>query len=74
MKTVVSERGQITLPKSVRVSLGLRPGTILEIAVINGQLVGTKNEQTDPFSKWRGKGSLPEGFDSVDAYLAEVRE
>jgi len=50
MKTVVSERGQITLPKAVRVSLGLKPGTVLEISVVNGQLVGTKKDATDPLA------------------------
>jgi AbrB family looped-hinge helix DNA binding protein len=29
MKTVVSELGQITLPKSIRTDLGIREGTIL---------------------------------------------
>jgi len=74
MKTVVSERGQITLPKAVRVSLGLKPGTVLEIAVVNGQLVGTKEDQTDPLLYWRGRGSLPPGFSTVDEYLERTRE
>ena len=30
MKTKVSEKGQITIPKAVRLKLGLRPGTVLE--------------------------------------------
>jgi len=73
MKTVVSERGQITLPKAVRVSLGLKPGTVLEISVVNGQLVGTKKDATDPLLQWRGRGTLPPGFASVDEYLNETR-
>ena len=74
MKTIVSERGQITLPKSVRVSLGLRPGTVLEISVVNGQLVGTKGDSTDPLLYWRGRGSLPQGVKTVDEYLEQGRE
>nr|MDA3949537.1 AbrB/MazE/SpoVT family DNA-binding domain-containing protein [Spirochaeta sp.] len=30
MKTVVSERGQITLPKAIRTAMGIRAGTILD--------------------------------------------
>jgi antitoxin PrlF len=73
MKTIVSEKGQITLPKSVRVSLGIRPGTVLEISVVDGQLVGVKEDPTDPLSKWRGRGVLPPPFSSVNEYLEETR-
>ena len=74
MKTIVSERGQITLPKAVRVSLGLRPGTILEISVVNGQMIGTKEDQTDPLLFWKGRGKLPPGFTDIDDYLKRTRE
>jgi len=74
MKTIVSERGQITLPKAVRISLGLRPGTILEISVVDGQLVGTKGESTDPLLYWRGRGTLPGGFADIDDYLKQTRK
>ena len=74
MKTTVSERGQITLPKAVRISLGLRAGTILEISVVNGQLIGTKKDSTDPLVKWRGRGRLPAGYEHGDEYLADLRE
>ena len=40
MKTVVSERGQITLPKSIRNDLGIRAGTVLELSVVDGKIVG----------------------------------
>ena len=73
MKTVVSERGQITLPKSIRVSLGLKPGTILDISLGNGQFIGSKEEPMDPISRWRGRGHLP-GHQTSDSYIAETRE
>ena len=42
MKTIVSEKGQITIPKAVRTKLGLRPGTVLELDAEKGRLVGRK--------------------------------
>jgi antitoxin PrlF len=73
MKSKVSERGQITLPKAIRTKLGIRPGTIIEFDVSNGRIIGTKKEFQDPVCNWRGKGRLPEGFTDVDSYLNEVR-
>ena len=73
MKTRVSERGQITLPKAIRTKLGIRAGTVIEFDLVNGKIVGTKKESQDPLRVWRGKGRLPEGYTSVDSYLDEVR-
>jgi AbrB family looped-hinge helix DNA binding protein len=73
MKSVVSEKGQVTIPKAVRDRLGLRPGTVVHFVAEEGRLVGTKQSDEDPFARWRGKGKLPGGL-SVDAYLARVRE
>lgn len=73
MKTTVSERGQITLPKAIRTKLGIRPGTIIEFELVQGKIVGTKKEPQDVLRTWRGKGRLPEGIPDVDAYLNEVR-
>ncbi len=50
MKAVVAERGQVTIPKSLRDKLGIRPGTELEFTADNGTLIGRKSE-TDPVSR-----------------------
>lgn len=73
MKTIVSERGQITLPKSIRTDLGIRPGTVLELSIVDGKIVGWKRETEDTLHAWRGRGSLPEGIRSVDEYLEAIR-
>jgi len=73
MKTVVSERGQITLPKSIRSDLGIRAGTVLELAVVDGKIVGWKREEEDQVHKWKGRGALPRGMASVDDYLSSIR-
>jgi AbrB family looped-hinge helix DNA binding protein len=72
MKTRVSEKGQITIPKSVREKLGIRPGTVLEVEAVGGKVVAAKSEPVDPDIRWRGRGRLP-GELTVDEYLRRVR-
>jgi len=72
MKAIVSEKGQITIPKSVRDRLGIVPGTVLEIESEAGRLIGTKRESGDVIDKWRGAVRLPGGL-STDAYLERTR-
>ena len=72
MKAIVSEKGQVTIPKAVRSKLGIKPGTVLDFAAEEGRLVAVKEQQQDAFARWRGKGRLPGGM-TVDEYLAEVR-
>ncbi|MDA3949391.1 MAG: AbrB/MazE/SpoVT family DNA-binding domain-containing protein [Spirochaeta sp.] len=74
MKTVVSERGQITLPKAIRTAMGIRAGTILDVAIEDGRITVWKREETDPVHLWRGKGVRPAGVSSTDEYLAMVRD
>lgn len=42
MKTVVSEKGQVTIPKVLRERLGIRPGMVLDFEEQAGSLVATK--------------------------------
>jgi AbrB family looped-hinge helix DNA binding protein len=73
MKSAVSEKGQVTIPKAVRDRLGLRPGTLIEFRAEEGRLIGVKAVVEDVFRKWRGRGRLP-GDLSVDGYLSRARE
>jgi antitoxin PrlF len=72
MKSIVSEKGQVTIPKALRNKLGLRAGTVLEFQAMEGKLIGVKTEAADPLRKWLGKGRMPYGL-GVDAYLERVR-
>ncbi len=72
MKAIVSQKGQVTIPKACRDRLGLQPGTVLDFVTSNGRLLATKMRPTDVFRKWRGKGKLPDGM-TVDEYLTKVR-
>lgn len=73
MTTAVSEKGQVTIPKRVRDQLGIRAGTVLSFAAVGGQLVASKEATGDVFTKWRGRGRLPERM-SVDTYLRKSRD
>lgn len=42
MKSAVSEKGQVTIPKKLRDRLGIKPGAILEFREEGGRLVAAK--------------------------------
>jgi antitoxin PrlF len=70
MKTIVSEKGQITIPKPLRERLGLRTGQVLEAREELGRLVMTKSTNADPFEKYFGVLKL--GM-TTDEIMAELR-
>lgn len=70
MKTTVSEKGQITIPKRLRDRLGLRPGTILDFEEAGGRLVGRKLVPADHLEELVGILDLPDG---VDAFVEDAR-
>jgi antitoxin PrlF len=70
MKTTVSEKGQITIPKAVRTKLGLRPGTVLELEAERGRLVGRKAGGRDVIDELYGTMPMDE---PVDDYLERTR-
>jgi AbrB family looped-hinge helix DNA binding protein len=73
MNAIVSEKGQITIPKQLRDDLGLTTGTLLDFTEEHGCLVARKVLSKDIVSHWRGKGHLPGQID-VDSYLQIVRD
>ena len=54
MKTTVSEKGQVTIPKALRDRLGIRPGAILDVHEEGGRLVATKQSTEDAVSRVYG--------------------
>jgi len=72
MNAIVSEKGQVTIPKMLREQMGLKPGTVLEFQSRAGRLVARKKIDHDVFDKWRGRGKLPIGKNN-DEYLQLVR-
>jgi len=71
MKTTVSEKGQITIPKRLRDRLGLRPGTVLDFEEAGGRLVGRKLVPADHLDALIGILPRPPG--GTDATLRELR-
>lgn len=71
MKTTVSEKGQITIPKRLRDRLGLRPGTVIDFEEANGRLVGQKLVPADHLAELVGILPLPPG--GTDAVIRELR-
>ncbi len=70
MKTVVSERGQVTIPKALRERLGIRPGEVLDFEEEHGHLVAYKTAPSDPVDAVYGIIRLDGG---TDAFVAELR-
>ena len=54
MKTTVTNRWQITIPKPLRKQLGLRPGQVLDVRAERGHLVATKPLRLTPSNEFMG--------------------
>ena len=70
MKAIVSEKGQVTIPKRLRDRLGIRPGQVLEFEDEHGKLVGVKLESVDPLRQLLG--AFPSD-QPTDEFIEELR-
>jgi len=71
MKSAVSEKGQVTIPKAIRSKLGLNPGALIDFSEKNGVLVGRKvGPEQDPVQSVTGIIKIEKG---VDEYMAACR-
>lgn len=71
MKSTVSEKGQVTIPKPLRDALGIRAGTIIDFEVVEGALIGRKRVERSPLDELYGSLALDE---TVDEYIRRVRD
>jgi AbrB family looped-hinge helix DNA binding protein len=71
MSAIVSDKGQVTIPKRLRAKLGLEPGTVLLFEERQGKLVASRVASEDPIRKLVGLGER-RGV-NVDRWLAEAR-
>lgn len=70
MKSTVSEKGQVTIPKPLRDRLGIRPGERLDFSEEQGRLVATKVRAQDPVEAVYGILELGR---STDEFVRELR-
>ncbi len=70
MKAVVSERGQVTIPKRLRERLGIEPGEVLDFAEENGRLVAVKVLPRGKFDEVYG---ILKSRRSTDEVMLELR-
>lgn len=54
MNAVVSEKGQVTIPKQLRDRLGISPGEVLEFTEEHGRLVAEKVRPRHPIDEVYG--------------------
>jgi AbrB family looped-hinge helix DNA binding protein len=69
MKSTVGERGQVTIPKALRRSLGLRAGEEVQFEERHGTLVLSRAARSDP---WDALVGIAKTLD-VDAALEALR-
>jgi AbrB family looped-hinge helix DNA binding protein len=65
----VGERGQVTIPKKIRQSLGIGPGTKIVFEVRQGELLARKASDEDPLDALVGLASRGK----TDAFLRRTR-
>ena len=70
MKAIVSEKGQVTIPKRLRERLGILPGQVLDFEEEHGKLIVVKLDAVDPIDALLG--AFPFEM-STDEFMAEVR-
>ncbi len=74
MKTRVSEKGQVTIPKRLRDQLGIRFGDELDFEVEGGRLVAAKVAERDAIDLLYGSLRLPASTDHLIEELRGPRE
>ncbi len=72
MKAIVSEKGQVTIPKLLRDRLGIRPGQVLDVREEAGRLVATKTIAEGPTDRVYGIIKLGRSTDrAIEALRGE---
>ena len=52
--TSLTQKSQVTIPKQIRIALGLKPGDEVDFNIQNGRAVLIKKPKKLPFEKWKG--------------------
>lgn len=65
MKTIVSGKGQITIPKPLRTRLGIRKGRVLDVTERKGKLALAKRGSRDAIDESYGVLKLGRSTDEI---------
>jgi AbrB family looped-hinge helix DNA binding protein len=72
LRSKVTTKGQVTIPRELRESFGIEPGDEVEFLVEDHSIRLQKRQEDRPFARWRGYLRPLEGRD-VDALIEEMR-
>lgn len=74
--SVISTKGQVTVPKKIRTRLGLRVGDRIEFVVQgNDTVIRPARSPGNPFEKYIGVlGPFPGGMKGINAWIRSLRD
>jgi antitoxin PrlF len=73
--SVLSSKGQITVPQEIRIRLGLKEGDRLEFVVEGDRtVIRPARRAENPFEKYAGVlGTFPGGKTEINRWMADLR-
>jgi len=74
--SIISTKGQVTVPKQVRARLGLRIGDRVEFVLRDGDtVIRPIRAAGNPFKKFAGAlGTFPGGKDEINRWVRSLRD
>jgi len=73
VNSVVTERGQITIPKSIRDKAGIMAGTVLIFEYQGGKITVSKDINENPVSSVYGCLKNISPYKTTDEYIHKIR-
>jgi len=75
-RSVVSTKGQVTVPQQIRMRLGLRVGDSVEFTVEGDRtIIRPARGGANPFERYRGAlGTFRGGKEEINAWLRDLRD
>ncbi|MBU2647956.1 AbrB/MazE/SpoVT family DNA-binding domain-containing protein [bacterium] len=67
MRSVVVDRGQVTIPKKLRDRLGIVPRTVLDFHEENGKIIVVKAPEKDGVASVLGCLKIDKGTDAINS-------
>jgi len=74
--SVISSKGQVTVPQEIRIRLGLKEGDRIEFVVEGGNtIMRPVRSAENPFEAYAGAlgGAFPDGVREINAWVDEMR-